>query len=657
MGDLEPAGQSRYPLVESPFDLGGIRLRNRVVRTAHGTGLATGVVSDELIAFHQRRAAGGVGLLIVGDGIVHPSAKGVLSLWREEVVPGMRKLARVVHAEGAAIIQQLSHQGAAAMGDDPPWGPSSVPLAATGRSPVAMTTSMIDGVVEGFATSARRCREAGFDGVEVHAGHGFLVGQFLSPLLNDRTDEYGGELGGRFQFLRQVLRAIRAEVGPDLVIGTRLSVSERVLGGLEPADTLEIVGRLEKERLVDFVDLSSGHLLNYSPIIGGMHLPRGYQLSASAPIAEMCGLPTICAGRVHTLEEAERILATTGCDLVALTRSTIADPDLVRKSIEGRPAGVRPCIACNVCLAAMNSPARRITCAVNPMAARELALQGPSAASSSRRVLVVGGGPAGLEAVRVASSRGHEVVLCEREQQLGGAVRVAGLAPYRADITEIVEWQERQVIDQGVEIRRGVEVDAALVASLAPDVIVLATGGCDRMDGLQLARPSLRPTGVDQSHVLSAGALHRRRDLTPASAVVLDDLGRYDAVGAAEQLAGQGARVTFVTRFAEIGALLGPTLEREPAQERLEGLGVRVVPHALLNSIGPRSVTVSSLRKEGCDEIDAEVVVLISARTPCNELVPALEGWGGQFLVVGDAVSSRDLAAAILDGFLAGAAV
>jgi 2,4-dienoyl-CoA reductase-like NADH-dependent reductase (Old Yellow Enzyme family)/thioredoxin reductase len=657
MRELGPSGQSRYPLVQSPFEFGGIRLHNRVVRTAHGTGLAAEVVSDELIAFHQRRAAGGVGLLIVGDGIVHPSAKGVLSLWREEAVPGMEKLGAAVHAEGAGIIQQLSHQGAAAMGESPPWGPSSVPVAATGRSPVAMTAPMIDSVVEGFATSARRCQEAGYDGVEVHAGHGFLVGQFLSPLMNERTDEYGGELENRFRFLREVLCAIRAEVGPDLVIGTRVSVSERVVGGLEPADTREIVGWLEKEQLVDFIDLSSGHLINYSPIIGGMHLPRGYQLAASAPIARTCGLPTICAGRIHTLEEAERILATTGCDLVALTRSTIADPDLVRKSIDGRPDTVRPCIACNVCLATMNSPGRRITCAVNPMAARELTHPGLSAAPSPRRVLVVGGGPAGLEAVRVASSRGHQVVLCEREQQLGGAVRVAGLAPYRADITEIVEWQERQVAELGADIRRGVDVDAALVDSLAPDVVVLATGGRDRMDGLQIARPSFRPTGVEQSHVLSASALHRRRDLAPATAVVLDDLGGYDAVGAAEQLAGGGAQVTFVTRFAEIGALLGPTLEREPAQDRLEELGVRVVPHALLESIGPRSVTVSSLRREGYDEIDAELVVLISARTPRNELLPALEGWGGDFLVVGDAMASRDVAAAILGGFLAGAAV
>jgi 2,4-dienoyl-CoA reductase-like NADH-dependent reductase (Old Yellow Enzyme family)/thioredoxin reductase len=654
-----PAAEERprYPRVQSPFSLEGIDLPNRIVRTAHGTGLATEVVSDELIAFHQQRAAGGVGLLIVGDGIVHPSAKGVLSLWREEAVPGMENLGAAVHAEGAAIFQQLSHQGAAAMGENPPWGPSSIPIAATGRSPVAMTRAMIESVVEGFATSARRCREAGYDGVEVHAGHGFLVAQFLSPLLNDRTDEYGGELANRFLFLRQVLTAIRSEVGHDFVIGTRVSVSEQVFGGLEPADTLEIVGWLEKEQLVDFVDLSSGHLINYDPIIGGMHFPRGYQVPASASIAEHCGLPTICAGRVHTLDEAEHILATTECDLVALTRSTIADPDLVKRSIEGRPAEVRPCIACNVCLAAMNAPARRISCAVNPLAARELVLPPLSAAPSPRRVLVVGGGPAGLEAVRVASARGHDVVLCDREQQLGGAVRVAGLAPHRADIVEIVEWQERQVVDLGVDIRRGSEVDAALVDSLAPDVVVLATGGQDRMDGLQIARPSFRPSGVSQAHVLSASALHRCSGLTPATAVVLDDIGGYEAVGAAEQLARGGARVTFVTRFPEIGAGLGPTLEREPAQRRLEALGVRVMPHALVESIGPTSVMVSSLRGEGREEIAAEAVVLVSTRTPRSELVPSLENWGGEFRVVGDAVSSRDLAAAILEGFQAGAAV
>jgi NADPH-dependent 2,4-dienoyl-CoA reductase/sulfur reductase-like enzyme len=257
----------------------------------------------------------------------------------------------------------------------------------------------------------------------------------------------------------------------------------------------------------------------------------------------------------------------------------------------------------------------------------------------------------------VASSRGHHVVLCDREQQLGGAVRVAGLAPHRADIVEIVEWQERQVIDQGIDIRRGTEVDAALVDSVTPDVVVLAAGAQDRMDGLQIAQPSLRPGGVGQPHVCSASALHRRRDLAPATAVVLDDLGGYEAVGAAEQLACSGARVTFVTRFPEIGALLGPTLEREPAQRRLGALGVRVMPHALVESIGPTSVMVSSLRGEGHEEAEAEIVVLVSTRTPRNQLVPALESWGGDFRVIGDAVSSRDLAAAILEGFQVGAAV
>jgi len=254
-----------------------------------------------------------------------------------------------------------------------------------------MTEGMIADVVEGYVASARNCRDAGLDGVEVHAGHGFLLGQFLSPLMNERTDEYGGSAERRSRFLVEILRAIRGEVGPELVVGVRLSVSENVEGGIEQADTIELATRLEAAGLVDFVDLSTGHLASYPSIIGGMHEPHGYQLGLSAGVTAVLSVPTIAVGRIHSLADAEAALAAGVSDLIGITRPTIADPDLVRKSLAGRESDVRPCIACNHCVASMTSPARRVVCTTNPTAGRERELGPPVAAVHPRRVLVAGG--------------------------------------------------------------------------------------------------------------------------------------------------------------------------------------------------------------------------------------------------------------------------
>ena len=511
------AAALRYPHVVTPLRLGHVTLRNRIARPPHGTGLAEGVVSDDLITFHQRRAAGGVGLVLLGDGIVHPSASGVLHLWDPAVVPGMRALAEAVHGAGAAVVQQLNHQGAAAIDVSRPWSASAIPLALTGRPPVPMDVAMIADVTDGFVAAARNCHEAGLDGVEVHAGHGFLVGQFLSPLTNDRTDAYGGSAMACSRFLVEILTAIRERVPGPFLLGVRFSVSENLAGGLEADDTIEVAVRLERDGLVDFVDLSTGHLTSYPTIIGGMHEPHGYQLAESAKVSAELSVPTIATGRVHTLAEAEEALASGFADMIGMARPTIADPDLVAKSLAGRELDVIPCIACNECISTRGRLDRRLVCTTNPTVGDEHDLTPLERSGSPRRIVVVGGGPAGLEAARVAAIRGHDVVLFEAREVLGGAAHVASLAPYRSDVGSLVSWLSRQVDALGVDVRLGQRVVAGDVAALDPHIVVAATGarpaptGC-RSPSLAADRTGSQPTTSSiRSLCWSTRAAVRRR--------------------------------------------------------------------------------------------------------------------------------------------------
>lgn len=626
---------------------------NRLVRTAHGTGLARDRVNDDLIEFHRRRAAGGIGLHIVGDGYVHESASGMLPLWQPELVPGLRRLTDAVHAHGAKVIQQLQHQGSAAAGPVGPWSASSIPVDVTVQTPRPMTTAMIDAVVEGYAASSLRCQEAGFDGVEVQIGHGFLINQFLSPVTNDRTDDYGGSFANRTRLACEVIRAVRAAVGPTFVVGVRLSVSEQVPDGLDVGDSLDLLPLLESLDAVDFLDLSYGHLNRYDAIIGGTDREPGYQLTAAAEVTKRTSLPTIGAGKVTTLRAAEQVIRNGAASLVALTRATIADPDLVRLTRGGHAEQVRPCIGCNVCVATMTLAPRRLVCAVAPSVGRERA-HDLHPGTPPKAVLVVGGGPAGLAAARTARARGHRAVLVERADALGGTLRAAALAPHRGQLGALVDWQVEQVRSAGVEIRLSTEADLQLVRELAPDVVVLATGATSRTD-VSLARPRHRTTGLDTAVVVDATAAMGWTDPVE-HVVVVDDMGTQSATSVAELFADRGSHVVVVTRHAEVGSTLGPTLEQRPTQLRLAALGVRVLPFSYLESATPTHVTVAGLTTSTTVRERADLVVVDGVRVPNSALADEL-GRGDlaaiPVVVVGDALRPRDLAAAMADGELA----
>ena len=517
-----------------------------------------------------------------------------------------------------------------------------------------MTQAMIDAVVEGFAAAAERAERAGLDGVEVHGAHSYLVHSFLSPLTNMRNDAYGAD---RIRFAREVLTAIRASTGPGFAVGIRIVGSEGVAGGIEPPEAVRIRAALEDDGLVDFVDVSMGGYHALGKLIGAMHEPRGYELATSEPVTRDARVPTIVAGRVTTLAQAEAILADGIADLVSMVRATIADPALVAKSFDGHPEEVRPCIACNEgCVGRLfdtRPGGGRTGCSVNPDVGRED--EPPSArAAAPRRVLVVGAGPAGLEAAWTAARRGHEVSIREAADAPGGLLRVQRRAPHRAEIGRISDWLWDELGRLRVERRLGSRVDAELARPF--DAVVVATGSLPRRDGVQRLRPAQKVEGIERAVTpveVLAGAVP-----VPRTALVFDDCGNYEAVGAVELLLEAGAKVCLATSFDGVAPDLFRSFQHGALVARLGAHpGFRAITRAVLERIEPDRVTVGSLDGGPRVEVDAELAVVMTGFEPQTALVDELLAAGVEVHPAGDVVAPLLLPHAIASGRAAGLAV
>jgi 2,4-dienoyl-CoA reductase-like NADH-dependent reductase (Old Yellow Enzyme family)/thioredoxin reductase len=644
-----PDNNLKYPLSRRPITIRGVRIPTRIVRAAQGTQLSREVVNDTVTAFHLARARGGCGLTILADGRVHESGHGLFNLWEPKIVDGLSQLAEKCHAEGMVLFQELTHQGGSVWYGSRPWAPSPTVSPVTGLEALEMSQSMIDDVIEGFAASAAQVVRAGIRGIEIHAGHGFLVGQFLSPASNLRTDGYGGSENNRARFLVETLTAVRGALGPNVPIGVRLSASERLTGGIEVEHTARLARRLQELALIDFVDVSLGGMHRWDEMIGPMSTPHAYQLAFSRPIKAAVDLPVMITGRITTLAGAEQLLADDEADLVSLVRATIADPDLPRKSWAGHEEDVRPCIACNRCVRSIVID-RRLSCAVNPSIGADLDVLVP--ARVSREVLVIGGGPAGLECARVAAERGHRVTVLEAESWLGGAVEIARRAPHRDEFGAIVDWQRQQLEGRGVAIQTGVAASVDTVAQRDPDVVVVATGARAQTASMMLSTDSECGAVEICDPVQVLGGTRPQRGTT---AVVIDELGSYVAVGVAESLAADGYPVTVLTKDDEFAPALRDTYEQLPALERLRNLGVAIRSGVARLLLAPDGVLVHD--KGGGEPwlIATNFVVMVAGFVPEDQLTVALRAWGGcQVETVGAASGTDDLASAIATGFAVG---
>lgn len=631
---------SPFPTLFSPFQLGHLTLRNRVVLAPHSTHYADRVESPRLSAYLAERAKGGVGLIIHEPVIVHPSSRSrVGKIWGYEPAnrDEYRRTTDLVHEHGAAIICQLLHNGRQVDGFEsgmPAWYPSVASRPGTSELTHAMTTAEISEVVAGFAQSARICRDGGFDGVEVHAAHGYLLQAFLSPATNQRTDDYGGDVHNRARIVREIVAAIRAEVGPDFVLGIRVVGDEVQPGGLGPEAAAAVAGALAEAGGIDYFSVVSGALTSPDRIVPDMSFPRALNAPLAANVRQQVRpVPVLVTGRIAEPSEAEAVLAAGQADLVGVVRAALADPSWSNKARSGRTEQIRPCVYANDCRDAIGGR-RALSCMVNPDAGAEAEPARPALAATARRVVVVGGGIAGMEAALTAADRGDEVVLWERTDRLGGQLNLAAAAPIRSELARIGAYLADQVRAGRIDLRLGATADVDSIAELRPDLVVLATGASQ-------ADSSFGAQALGSWQILA----DPQQPPVPYSDVVLyDESGGngWPLFATADVLATAGHRLTVVSRAAAIGtsveaASVPPLLRRLKADIRLT------------STVEPAedAITIRNLYSGATTRIPTATLVVESGRRPQDELAQQLRDAGWRVVVVGDALAPRRISTAI----------
>jgi 2,4-dienoyl-CoA reductase-like NADH-dependent reductase (Old Yellow Enzyme family) len=647
-----------------PVKLGGVTVPNRIFRPAHQIHMCRdGRVTERFIAYHEARARGGTGLIILEAAPVHTSSAerpDTLTIWDDEAIEGLTRVRERLASYGTRVFIQLWHGGHNAYPADgsPPWSASSSTGFWSGVPSIEMTKGMIDEIVHAYARAAERAAAAGLDGVEIHASHGYLPRQFLAEALNWRTDEYGGPFENRVRFLVEVMRAVRSAVPEGFAVGPR--VGPDVLEGLSDLEENQrVIAILERERLIDFFNTTVGDYVISDLVAAGMHEPSGYQRAFLKDSAQQSSVPMLMTGRFRTIEEAAEVIRNGQAAMIGMVRAQLADPEIVIKTKEGRVDEIRPCIACNQrCVAGI--PTGNIGCAVNPAAGHEIDLGAHRLmrVSDPKRVVVIGGGVAGMEAARVAATRGHAVELYEAQADLGGTVRfVSKRAPKMGAFGDITYWQESELRRLGVDIRTNSYVEATDFNRAEVDVFVVATGSYPKMDAAQRHRPGVRVKGADRKHVVSPlDLLMMTRERLGKTAVVLDNVGHYEGIAAAEYLIQEGVSVTYLSRFPTFAPLMEWSQRAAPAYRRLCQTGrFTFRAQALLREILESSVVNfdPTIQIEP-ENIPADLVVLVGYNSSNNALSFELQATNSNVMTIGDALSARYIESAIRDGFLTG---
>ena len=644
-----------YDHIFQPVDVGPITIPNRIVRSAHSTALPL----KRLIAYHEARAVGGVGMSTLEATGVHlssPAMRSIIPLHDDTVVPFYQELTDALRPHGMKMLQQIYHPGSArAPGKGTTQvSASAIPNPLVGGTPIEMTIPMIDEMIEAFAKAAKRCRDGGLDGVDIHASSGYLIEQFLSPANNIRSDKYGGSLTNRMRFLMEIIEAIRDEVDHDICIGIRLPNEEYIPGGLTAEDNTEIARIVEPH--VDYISLHMGSYWRFHKLLSPMDDPLGHEMPANEPIIKQLTKPTIVVGRIMTLDHAESIVESGQADMVSMVRALIADPGLVNKAKQGNSELIRPCIGSNFGCVGQIMSTGKLGCVVNIAAAQEteVSFEPEGISKTPEKILIVGGGPAGLEAARTAAIRGHDVHLHEATKQLGGQVAIAASAPHRSDLGAITSWLASEMERLEINVTMNSLVDPEVIASLNPDRIIVATGSTPRKDGFQLTTPISPLTGFDQKHVYTSWDVfgYGGRANFDSPAIVFDDTGTFEAISVADKLLEQGIKVTMVSRYESLGASLPyPPATVEAAKERLMSQDFDFIGGHYMQAITEDEVLIGVPFTERIRALRANMVVLVTYNHPNRDLAEYIlkenSHLEGKVHLVGDVSGTNGVQAAI----------
>ncbi|MBI2866594.1 MAG: FAD-dependent oxidoreductase [Chloroflexi bacterium] len=653
----------------TPLKIGPVTVRNRLMTTAHMSMLVDPIVplgpgfyGERYACYQAERAKGGIGLIIYGQVAVHPSTvSGHTGIgYDERAIPGFQLATRMIHEHGAKTFAQLYHNGQFGAGIQSgllypkaaPWAPSANPAWLSSETPKEVEVEELKELVSYYGKCAAIAKEGGFDGIEVHSCHGYLLEQFLSPFMNTRKDEYGGPLENRMRLHRENIDSIRAQVGNSMALGLRIPGDEFVEGGLSPDDLREIAQRLEATGQVDYVSVSvsRGHGPVPTPTL---YDPQGVFVPLAAHVKEGVSIPVFTVGRIVDPVMAEKVLAEGQADMVAMTRAHLADPEIGNKAREGRLEDIRPCVSCHQgCLGWINSP---LNCVQNPEVAKEKewGIGTLKVSAQKKRVLVVGGGPGGLEAARMASLRGHEVTLYEKENELGGQIRLACRLPGRNDLEDFARWRRIQVEKQGVKVVLGMQVTPEMVAELAPDAVIVATGSSPIRNGFQ-GWTHAPIAGWEQRNVTIVEDILLGKAQVGNRVVVYDTDNHIKGPGIAEYLAGQGKQVELLTRNLHTGAALPPRI-LGLVLGRLAHKGVKITTTTELRRIVENSVVVADLLTGKERTIEAvDTVVLVTGNSPQASLYFALKGKVRELYRIGDCQAPSRVDKAIYQGYHVG---